>query len=126
MLKHQELTSIIINCFYQVYNKLGYGFAEKVYQHAMVFELMRHGLKVEAQYPVRVHYDGHLVGEFFADILVEEKVVLEIKAVKAIMPEHEAQLFNYLKASNVEVGLLFNFGPEACFIRRVFDNGSEA
>lgn len=121
-MKHQELTDIVLCCFYTVYNALGYGFLEKVYENALCTELEKRGLKVQAQHPITVRYDGTVVGEYFADILVDDLLVIEIKAVKNLQPEHEAQLVNYLKATDKEVGLLLNFGPSPQVKRRAFDN----
>jgi GxxExxY protein len=121
-LLHQEITERIIKGFYTVYNTLGYGFLEKVYENALAIELRKLGMKVEQQAPIKVHYDDKLVGEYFADLLVERLVILELKAAEAIAEEHEAQLLNYLKATEIEVGLLLNFGPKPSFRRRVFSN----
>jgi len=120
--KHLELTEKIIGIFYEVYNKLGYGFLEKVYENAMVIELRKAGIKAEAQLPVSVKYDGESIGEYTADILVEDKAILELKAVKTLSAEHEAQLLNYLKATEIEIGLLFNFGPKPEIRRKAYDN----
>jgi GxxExxY protein len=120
--KHSDLTGKILEVFYTVYRKLGYGFAEKVYENALAIEMARHGLKFEQQIPITVYYDGHIVGEYVADFLVGERVLLELKAAKALTQEHEAQLLNYLKATPVEVGLLLNFGPRAQHIRKIYDN----
>jgi GxxExxY protein len=116
----KELTSEIINTFYTVYNVLGYGFLEKVYENAMVLELKKRGLKVQQQVPIKVKYKETTVGEYFADILVEDKVILELKAAEAISEAHIAQTINYLKATRKEVGLVFNFGPKPTFERRVY------
>ena len=120
-LLHKELTDGILKAFYDVYNRLGYGFAERVYENSFVHELRKRGYLVAQQYPITVWYDGLPVGEFFADVVVNEKVILELKAAESIIPEHEAQLLNYLKATHIEVGLLLNFGPEPEFRRRVFE-----
>ena len=120
--KHKELTEKIINIFYKVYNKLGYGFLEKVYENAMVIELAKDATLVTQQSPIKVLYEGEIIGEYFADLLVAEKVIVEIKAVKNLIPEHEAQLLNYLKATDIEVGLLINFGPKPQIKRKAFDN----
>ena len=120
--KQSELTEKIIGAFFRVYNQLGYGFSEKVYENAMVLELRKLGLNVEHQKPIAVYYGERIVGEYFADILVNEAVILELKAVKQLLEEHSAQLLNYLKASSVEVGLLLNFGPKAQYSRKVYDN----
>ena len=120
--KHSELTEKIIEAFYKVYNTLGYGFLEKVYENALLLEFKYLNLQALSQTPINVLYNGVIIGEYFADILVEGKVILEIKAAKALSVEHEAQLLNYLKATNVEVGLLLNFGPKPEIRRKAFDN----
>jgi GxxExxY protein len=121
-MKHAELTDKIISAFYTVYNTLGYGFLEKVYESALAIELRKSGLRVTVQYPVIVFYDGHVVGEYFADLLIEEQVLVELKAVRNLNLEHEAQLLNYLNATRFEVGLLLNFGIKPEVKRKVFDN----
>ena len=120
--KHSEITEQIIAAFYTVYNTLGYGFLEKVFENALVIELRRRGLRVVQQMPITVYYTGEVVGEYFADLLVADLVIVEIKAVKALLVEHEAQLLNYLKATPYEVGLLLNFGPKPEHKRRAFEN----
>lgn len=120
--KQKELTEKIIGIFYKVFNALGYGFLEKIYENAMVIELERERVPVISQAPIKVSYEGKVVGEYFADILIDGKVIVEIKAGKYLAPEHEAQLLNYLKATDVEVGLLLNFGPKPQVKRKVFDN----
>ncbi len=120
--KHSELTEKIIGAFYAVYSALGYGFLEKVYVKALLIELEKRGLSVQDELPIHVYYDGQLIGEYFADIVVDELVILEIKAAKTIASEHEAQLLNYLKATPYEVGLILNFGPKPETKRRSFDN----
>ncbi len=120
--KHAALTDRIIGAFYSVYNRLGYGFTEKVYENALALELRKLGLQVEQQKPIKVYYDGQVVGEYFADIVVNGAVILELKAVRRFLKEHEAQLLNYLKATTVEVGMLLNFGPKSDFRRKVYDN----
>ncbi len=119
---HQDLTSEIIKRFYVVYNVLGYGFLEKVYEKALKFELEKAGLVVERQKPINVYYETELVGEYFADLLVENKVIIELKASESICEEHENQLINYLKATEIEVGLLLNFGKKPEIKRKVFSN----
>jgi GxxExxY protein len=116
------LTDQIIKAFFKVYNMLGYGFTEKVYQNAMVIELGNRGFTVRPQAPINVYYEGHLVGEYFADVLVNDLIILELEAVGSIVAEHGSQLINYLKASHLEVGLVMNFGPKPEFQRRVFDH----
>jgi len=121
-MKHGALTDAVINCFYAVYGTLGHGFLEKVYENALMHELNKRGIQAEAQRPISVHYDGRVVGEYFADLIVEDCLILEIKSVRCLLPEHEAQLLNYLKATDIEVGLLLNFGPKPEVKRKVFDN----
>ncbi|ORJ55873.1 GxxExxY protein [Geothermobacter hydrogeniphilus] len=119
---HADVTDGIICCFYNVYNLLGYGFLEKVYEKALLVEFERMNLKAEAQVPVEVTYRNCRVGEYFCDLLVAGEVIVEVKAVRSLQPEHEAQLLNYLKATRVEVGLLLNFGPKPEVKRRAFSN----
>ncbi len=121
-LLHKEITDIIIKTYYEVYNELGYGFLERVYQNAMLHELQENGLKVEAQKKINVHYKGLLVGDYFADIIVENVVILELKASEVLVYENELQLLNYLRATDIEVGLLLNFGKKAEFRRKIFTN----
>ena len=125
-MKHEELTELIIECFYTVYNKLGYGFLESVYEKAMLIELQRVNLNAVRQFPIFVSYREQEVGEYYADILVEKKVILELKASRKIDEAHEYQLINYLKASKIEVGLLFNFGSKPEFKRKVFSNNRKS
>jgi len=120
--KHEKLTEQIIGAFYTVYNVLGYGFLEKVYENALAIELRKMGLTVVQQAPIKVYYAGAVVGEYYADLLVADAVIVEIKAVRALAKEHEAQLLNYLKATPYEVGLLLNFGPKPEIKRKVYDN----
>ena len=120
--KHSEITEKIIRAFFNVYNKLGFGFLEKVYEHVMVIELCKMGVGVVSQHIIKVFYDGIEVGNYFADLFVEGAVIVEIKAGAGLMEEHEAQLVNYLKATNIEVGLLLNFGEKPTFKRKVFSN----
>ena len=121
-IKYKELTEKIIKIFYKVYNKLGYGFLEKVYENAMMIEFRREVVSAISQSLIKVFYENEIVGEYFADILVDDKVIVEIKAARTLALEHEAQLLNYLKATNIEVGLLLNFGPKPQIKRKVFDN----
>ena len=120
--KHSTITSKIIEAFYNVYNKLGYGFLEKVYENSMMIELNRLGLNAVKQFPITVHYDEFNVGEYFADIIVENSVIVELKAAENLVVEHEIQLVNYLKATEIEVGLLLNFGKEPQLKRKVFSS----
>ncbi|VAX23857.1 NADH:ubiquinone oxidoreductase subunit 5 (chain L)/Multisubunit Na+/H+ antiporter, MnhA subunit [hydrothermal vent metagenome] len=119
--KHSEITDKIIKAYYTVYNKLGYGFLEKVYENSMLIELKAMGLKCSNQFPIKVNYNGKQVGEYFADIIVENCVIVELKASETLAPEHEVQLLNYLKATDYEVGLLLNFGAKPQVKRRVYD-----
>jgi len=119
---HQEVTSKIISAFYNVYNNLGFGFLEKVYENSLEIELRKIGLRVEKQYPIDVFYENINVEKYFADLLVEEKVILELKTAESICEEHEFQLINYLKATEFEIGLLLNFGKKPEFKRKIFTN----
>lgn len=109
-LKYGEITKSVIGCAFEVINELGSGFLESVYEKALLLALLQKGLSAVSQHPIKVLFRGECVGEFFADIFVEGKVILELKAVKSIAPEHQAQIVNYLKATGIEVGLLINFG----------------
>ncbi len=120
-LMYKELTHLIIKSFYDVYNELGGGFLESVYENAMTLVLQQQGLQVETQKEIAVYFRGNLIGNFRADMVVEEKVLLELKAVRCLEPVHEAQLLNYLKATTIEVGLLMNFGNEPAFKRLVYN-----
>ncbi len=120
-MKYQELTHEIIDAVYTVHNTLGFGFLEKVYQNALIIELSKRGIKAESEKPIKVLYAGHVVGDYVADVVVDDKVILELKAVKELNDIHEVQLVNYLKATGIEVGLLINFGPSVQIKRKVFD-----
>jgi GxxExxY protein len=121
-LMHENLTGQIIKAFYNVYNELGYGFLEKVYEKSLALELESIGLRVGRQRPINVFYLGRPVGDYYADLIVEGLVIIELKCAEALCEAHEAQLLNYLKATNVEVGLLLNFGPKPAFRRKIFTN----
>jgi GxxExxY protein len=116
---HAELTERVIACAYDVYNQLGFGFSEKVYENAMMIKIAQKGLEAVQQAPVNVFFEKQLVGEFFPDILVENKIIVELKAVSTLLKAHEAQLVNYLKATGMKVGLLVNFGERLKIVRRV-------
>jgi GxxExxY protein len=120
--KHSGITARIIGAFFAVYNELGYGFNEKVYENALAHAARQLGLAVEQQREIRVVFDNLVVGEYRADLLVNGLVIVELKAAEHLAPEHAAQLLNYLKATPIEVGLLLNFGPKAEYKRRVYDN----
>lgn len=119
---HENITKKIIEAYYKVYNSLGYGFLEKVYENALKIELMRMDFKIEQQKNIKVFYEKFEVGDYFADLIVNVSVIIELKATESLCEEHEAQLINYLKATNIEVGLLLNFGKKAEFKRKVFSN----
>ena len=121
-LLHEELTNVIIKTFYEVYNELGYGFLEKVYQNSLYLELKNKGLKVEVQKRLAVYYKGTEVGEYYADLIVEDKIILELKAADYIVKDFENQFLNYLRATDCEVGLLLNFGKKPEFKRKIFEN----
>jgi len=120
--KHKEITDIIFRSFYEVYNELGDGFLESVYENALYIVLTEYGLCVERQKDIPVFFRGKVIGDFKADLIVNEKVIVELKAVRTLNPAHEAQLINYLKATNIEVGLLLNFGKRPEFKRFIYDN----
>jgi GxxExxY protein len=121
-LLHEDLTGRIIKAFYKVYNQLGYGFLEKVYQNALYLELKNQGFDCKAQHKIDVYYFNNKVGEYFADIIVDDKVILELKAAESLCEAHECQLQNYLRATNIEVGLLLNFGEKPEHKRKIFMN----
>ena len=121
-MKHEELTQKIIKAFYTVYNSLGYGFLEKVYENALSIELAKYGFQVQKQKSISVYYDEQEVGIYYADLIVNELVIIELKAASSIADEHYVQLLNYLKATNMEVGLLLNFGKKPEIRRKIFDN----
>lgn len=120
-MKYSELTEKIIKATYKVHNALGFGFLEKVYQNALAIELKKMGLDIGTESPITVYYENEIVGEYIADIIVEDKVILELKAVKELAEIHEVQLVNYLKATGIKVGLLINFGHSVQVKRKVFD-----
>jgi len=114
-----DLTERILGCAFRVHAVLGCGFLEKVYENALLHELRKSGLTAESQRPIQIHYDGVLVGDYFADILVEGRVILELKAVKRFEDIHIAQTLNYLKASDLKTALLLNFGTRSLEIKRL-------
>ena len=119
---YEETTERIIKAFYKVYNTLGYGFLEKVYEKALAIELSKNGFDVVRQMAIDVFYDGDLVGEYYADLVINKSIVLEIKAIETLHPRHANQLVNYLKATEIEVGLLLNFGEKPEVVRKIFTN----
>lgn len=120
--KHKELTDEVIGIFYEVYNSLGYGFLESIYQKAFAHKLEKNRLSAEKEHPIPVYFEDITLGEFYADMVVNDLIILELKAVEKLVDQHESQLLNYLNATTFEVGLLFNFGPEPEVVRKAFDN----
>lgn len=120
--KHKLITQKILKAYYNVYNSLGFGFLEKVYERALLVELQEVGLNSEPQKQINVYYKNKLVGNYFADIVVEEKVIIELKANEFLSSCHSSQLYNYLKSTEIEVGLILNFGEKPEFKRIVFTN----
>lgn len=120
--KHGEITEKVLRVFYDVYNELGHGFLESVYRGAMEIALREKGLRVQSEVPIRVWFRGKLVGDFRVDLLVEDAVILELKAARGMGSSHEAQALNYLRASEFEVGMLLNFGRKPEFKRLAYDN----
>lgn len=123
--KHSELTEKIIKAFYKVYNTLGYGFLEKVYENALYIELEGIGFNIKKQEPIKVYYEGKEVGVYFADLVVNDTIIIELKATEYLIEENESQLINYLKATEMEVGLLLNFGKKPEVKRKVYSNNIE-
>lgn len=121
MLLHKDITEKILESFYEVYNTLGYGFLEKVYENALIIELQNKGLNCKSQYKINVSYKNKIVGNYYADINIENKVIIEVKAT-LLHENHEFQLLNYLKATDIEVGMLLGFGKEPEFLRKIFTN----
>jgi len=117
---YENISELVLKGFYKVYNTLGYGFLEKVYENALVIELQNMGLEVRQQHPITVYYESCTVGDYFADLLVNDAVILELKTAEQLRSEHAAQLTNYLKATDKELGLLLNFGKDPEFKRVVF------
>ncbi len=120
--KHSEITQNNIGAFFEVHKVLGFGFSEKVYENALVIAHNAKGLKIEQQHPIKVNFSGKIVGDDIADLFVNTQVLVEQKSAKSLNDQHEAQLLNYLKATEIKVGLLLNFGPKGEFKRKVFDN----
>ena len=116
------LTHKVIGCAYKVHNTLGPGFLEKVYENALAYEMRSLGLEVEKQKRIQVHYRDIIAGDYYADLIVNNKVIIELKAAEGLVEEHEAQLVNYLRATDIEVGLLLNFGKKPQHKRKIFEN----
>jgi GxxExxY protein len=119
-LEHENLTHKIIGCAYNVFNQLGFGFLESVYQKAMVIELAKINLKVEVEKPLKVYYDKQVVGDFYIDLFVEDAVIVELKSVRSLAKEHEIQVVNYLNGLNRNIGLLINFGESGVQVKRKY------
>jgi GxxExxY protein len=119
--KYSEITDGIINAFYHVYNTLGYGFLEKVYENALAYELRKRGYTVVQQMPLTVYYDDVVVGDYYVDLVINGAIILELKVAESIAPAHEAQLLNYLRATTYEVGLILNFGPQPQIKRKIYE-----
>ena len=122
---YKDETDEIIEAFYEVYNALGFGFLERVYQNALYQELQRRGFDCKAQYKIKVYFKGKEVGDYYADILVNDHIILELKAHESLCREHELQLINYLKATHIEIGLLLNFGERPQVRRKIFTNNQK-
>ena len=118
----KELVDTILKHCYRIYNELGYGFLERVYQNALYFALLDEGLKCETEKPIKVYFDGRVVGDYRADILVENCIILELKATEEFNTSFDSQLINYLKATDIEVGYVLNFGKRPKYSRKVFSN----
>lgn len=125
-LLHQSITNTILKVYYEVYNELGHGFLKKVYQNAMYFELKARGLIVESQKEIKVYFKQQLVGEYYSDLIVENKAIIELKATEVLMNAHVAQTINYLKATPIEIGMLLNFGSEPEFKRLIYTNNKKS
>jgi len=119
-MEHKEITHKIIGSAYQVFNKLGFGFFESVYKKAMIIEMRKCDLKAEYEKPLKVYYDNDVVGDFYADLFVEDEIIVELKSVKNLITEHEVQLVNYLNVLKKEIGILINFGPSGVVVKRKF------
>jgi GxxExxY protein len=123
-MKYEDITEKILSCAFEVINELGSGFLESVYEKALMIALKENGLSAVSQFPIKVNFRNRVVGEFFADLFVENKVIIELKAVKTLLPEHKAQVINYLKGTGIEVGLLINFGHQKLEYHRFYLPGS--
>ena len=121
-LKYKDMSNLILKAFYNVYNIFGYCFLEKLYERALMIELTKLGLKCNNQHSIKVYYDKQIVGDYIADIIVEDKILLELKSTKTLSIQDESQLLNYLPCTELEVGILLNFRPEPQIKRKVFDN----
>jgi GxxExxY protein len=118
-LLYKELSYEIVNAAICVWKELGFGFLEKVYENALMVELQKRHIPCAQQKPIKVHYDNQIVGDYIADILIEEKILLELKSAKGIDDSHIAQVLNYLKATGIRLGIILNFGPEKMEFKRL-------
>jgi len=125
MLKHKELTDQIIQSFYKVYNELGTGFLETIYENSLVIVLRERGLKVDQQKDLKVKFRDVIVGDYRTDLIIDDKIIIEIKAVSKLIKAHEAQLIHYLKATGIEVGIILNFGDSPEFKRMIFSKNKK-
>ena len=125
-MKHEDITHKIIGYAYKVYNQLNFGFLESVYKNAMMIELRKQNLDFEAEKPLKVYYEGEVVGEFFVDLFVENEIIIELKSVENLTKAHEVQLVHYLNGMQKEIGLLINFGPSGVDVKRKYRQPSEA
>jgi GxxExxY protein len=119
-MEYEELTHRIIGCAYKVFNELGFGFLESIYKKAMIIELIKNNLKVASEKPLKVYYENQIVGDFFVDLYIEDKVIVELKSVQNLVKEHEVQLVNYLQGLQKDTGLLINFAPSGVDVKRKF------
>ena len=117
-MEYKNVTETIIGCAYRVYNKMGFGFLESVYEKCLLIELHKAGMDAEAQKPITVYYDDEIVGEFVADIIVNDTIILELKSVRRVVKAHEVQLVNYLVATGKPIGLILNFGESKVEVKR--------
>ena len=119
-MEFEELTHKIIGCSYNVFNKLGFGFLESIYKKAMIIELAKNNLKVESEKPLKVYYDNQIIGDFYIDLYIEDKIIVELKSVETLVKQHEVQLVNYLQGLQKDIGLLINFGPSGVDVKRKY------
>ena len=119
-MEYRELTRKVIGCAYKVFNELGFGFLESIYKKAMIIELVKDNLKVEAEKPLKVYYDNQIIGDFYIDLYIEDKIIVELKSVETLVKQHEVQLVNYLKGLQKDIGLLINFGPSGVDVKRKY------
>jgi GxxExxY protein len=119
-MEHEELTHKIIGCAYNVFNELGFGFLESIYKKAMTIELVKNNLKVEAEKPLKVYYDNQIIGDFYIDLYIEDKIIVELKSVETLVKQHEVQLVNYLQGLQKDIGLLINFGTSGVEVKRKY------